>query len=57
LPAVPVYCRCALSDLVPFFRKPVSSTTKIAVGVPELLGHRAQQFVADGIRVPARYAD
>ena len=33
-PAVPEYCRCTPADFVPFFRNPVSSAMRTAVGSP-----------------------
>src|SRR2546426_4474277 len=35
-PAVPLYWRCTPTDLVPFFRKPVSSMTSTAVLSPSI---------------------
>ena len=34
LPAVPEYWRCTPTEVVPFFRNPVSSTTSTAPGPP-----------------------
>src|SRR5512132_2833823 len=34
LPAVPEYCRCTPTEVVPFLRSPVSSTTSTAPGSP-----------------------
>ena len=53
-PAVPLYWRCTPTDLVPFFRKPVSSTIKHAGRIAQVLGHVRPQVIAHRVDVPVR---
>jgi hypothetical protein len=52
LPAVPEYWRCTPTEVVPFLRNPVSSTTSTPARVAQVLDHIAAQVVADQVRVP-----
>jgi hypothetical protein len=52
LPAVPEYWRWTPTEVVPFFKNPVSSTTSTAPFLAQVLHHKGAQVIADQVGIP-----